>query len=320
MANQFRNYLLTINNPVQSDEEFLDYLKALAHIKYATFQREKGLETGTQHFQAYIEFEVGKNFSTIKEYFPTAHIERRKGSKRQARDYCQKTESRMEGHNVYEYGTFVDSGERSDLDDLLAMIDSGSNDRQIQMAYPTQFFRYKKNIAAYRQTMLEARFENVFREIHTTYIYGTTETGKTRYVMEKYGYENVCRITSNDSGAFDNYKGQDIIIFEEFRNSFKIEEMLNYLDGYPLMLPSRYNNKVACYTKVYIVSNWTLQEQYKNIQVSHPTTWQAFLRRIKTVYNFDISKDTPVNKLTGTKKSLAQLIPLSDEEASELPF
>ena len=97
--------------------------------------------------------------------------------------------------------------------------------------------------------------------------------------------------------------------------------MLKYLEGYPLMLPSRYNNKVACYTKVYIITNWALSEQYKNIQTQHPSTWEAFLRRIKTVYNFDISKDIHVNKHTGTivtKQSVMDLIPI--EDSGDLPF
>ena len=95
--------------------------------------------------------------------------------------------------------------------------------------------------------------------------------------------------------------------------------MLNYLDGYPLMLPSRYNDKEAAYTKVFITTNWALSEQYKNIQTSHPSTWQAFLRRIRRVYNFDVSKDTPVNKLTGQPyATVSELKPIEDD--GELPF
>ena len=113
---------------------------------------------------------------------------------------------------------------------------------------------------------------------------------------------------------------EDVVIFEEFRSSFKIEDMLNYLDGYPLMLPSRYNDKEACYTKVYITTNWTLGQQYKNVQTEHPTTWQAFLRRIHKVYNFDISKDTPVSKTMGEPyKKTIELIPI-DENDGDLPF
>ena len=65
-----------------------------------------------------------------------------------------------------------------------------------------------------------------------------------------------------------------------------IETMLNYLDIYPLHLPARYNDRVACYTKVYITSNIPLSEQYKAEQQSRPETWKAFLRRIHKVYAY----------------------------------
>lgn len=45
--------------------------------------------------------------------------------------------------------------------------------------------------------------------------------------------------------------------------------MLNYLDIYPLMLPARYGDKVACYETVYIVSNWSLEQQYETVQKEH---------------------------------------------------
>ena len=59
--------------------------------------------------------------------------------------------------------------------------------------------------------------------------------------------------------------------------------MLLYLDGYPVMLPCRYADKVACYTKVYILSNADLRDQYSDIQNNYPDTWKAFLRRINNV-------------------------------------
>ena len=62
--------------------------------------------------------------------------------------------------------------------------------------------------------------------------------------------------------------------------------MLNYLDGYPLDLPCRYNNKIACFTKVYIISNLPLNDQYRDIQREYEETWKAFLRRIHKVMYF----------------------------------
>ena len=70
--------------------------------------------------------------------------------------------------------------------------------------------------------------------------------------------------------------------------------MLNYLDVYPIELPARYANKFACYNTVYITTNWTLEEQYREVRLEHPETWKAFLRRIHEVriYNEDGNIDT----------------------------
>ena len=101
--------------------------------------------------------------------------------------------------------------------------------------------------------------------------------------MEKYGYENVYRVTDYEH-PFDGYKGQDVIVFEEFRSCIKIGDMLDYLDIYPLTLPCRYNNKIACFTKIFIISNIPLEQQYPEIQREQPRTWVAFLRRIRYIH------------------------------------
>lgn len=59
-------------------------------------------------------------------------------------------------------------------------------------------------------------------------------------------------------------------------------------------MPARYNNKLAMFTKVYIVSNIPLKDQYKETQLLEPQTYEAFLRRINAVYNFDKSKEIPI--------------------------
>jgi len=286
MANQFRNYILTINNPTQTDEEFVEYLKGIEHLKYFVFQREKGEQKETPHFQLYIEFNMGKRFANMKELFPTAHIEQRRGTKDQARKYCMKDDAtRVSG--PHEYGVFAEERERTDLTDIIELIHAGATDSEIKQLFPSQFFRYYKNIQFMRQQYLEEKFKNTFRGLEVTYIHGSAGVGKTKFVMEKYGYENVFRITNYERGMFDAYKGQDVIIFEEFRSSLKVEEMLNLLDGYPLQLPCRYNDKTACYTKVYLITNIAFDEQYKNIQHEQPKTWQAFKRRVHNIIDFD---------------------------------
>ena len=99
----------------------------------------------------------------------------------------------------------------------------------------------------------------------------------------------------------------------------RIDIMLNYLDVYPLRLPARYNNKIACYTKAFIITNLPLSAQYKKVQENHPETWQAFLRRIHKVYDFDLSKEKTVTKTGGIlKQTVADLKPVDND--GELPF
>ena len=152
------------------------------------------------------------------------------------------------------------------------------------------------------------------------YIYGSAGCGKTSYVFNKHGYDDVYRTTNYEFGWVDDYNGEKVLFLDEFRSSFKISEILDYLDGQPIRIHGRHFNRVACYDTVYIVSNIPLTEQYTKIQQSEPATWAAFLRRITAVYNFDISKETPVNKHTGKpiEKAITTLIPLDDD--GESPF
>lgn len=100
-----------------------------------------------------------------------------------------------------------------------------------------------------------------------------------------HGYERVYRVT-NYKHPFDAYKSEEVIAFEEFRSSLPVSDMLNYLDRYPLSLPCRYNDKTACYTKVYILTNIDLLCQYEEVQRREPETWKAFLRRINKVIRY----------------------------------
>lgn len=157
------------------------------------------------------------------------------------------------------------------------MIENDCSVAEIINEYPNairQINNIDKAISMYKAN----KVKNIFRKLEVSYIYGATGVGKTRTVMEHFGYENVYRVT-NYKNPFDNYNGQDVILFDEFRSSLPISDMLVYLDGYPVNLPCRYSDKPALYTKVYIISNISLEKQYVEVQKYEPETYKAFLRR-----------------------------------------
>lgn len=292
-----RKWLLTINNPDEHDlshDRLVVILDSFKAVKYWCMCDEIGVN-GTYHIHLFIMGDNAIKFTTVKQKFSSAHIDFCRGTAQENRDYVLK-EGKYKGSVKEETNirdTFLESGEipverqgqRNDLIDLYDMIKQGLDNYEILEENPEYMLSIDK-VERCRQIVKEKEFRNTFRILEVQYISGLTGKGKTRSVLEKYGYENVYRITDYQH-PFDSYKGQDVVVFEEFRSSLKINDMLNYLDGYPLDLPCRYNNKIACYTKVFILSNITLEQQYLEVQRNFSYTWFAFLRRISNVKIYD---------------------------------
>lgn len=296
---QSRKWLLTFNNPEKFGFDHGNIRAALSTIKnldYWCLCDEIG-EKGTYHTHLFLYRKNPLRFSAVKNKFPTAHIDYCRGSTQENRDYIRK-EGKYKGTDKAEtnlLNTFEEFGEcpveeqgkRNDLNELYGMIKDGLSDYEILESHPAYMLQMNK-IERCRQVVREEEFRNVFRELNVEYWFGKTGEGKTRTVMERYGYQNVYRVT-NYRYPFDGYRGQDVLVFEEFYNSLRIQDMLTYLDGYPLELPCRYANKIACYTKVYILSNVPFDEQYRQVFREHPETFRAFRRRISCIKEFSDS-------------------------------
>ena len=296
-----RKYQLTINNPLEhgwTHERIRENIQDFSGCVYWCLCDEVG-ENGTLHTHVYMAFRSEAEFSQVKRHFYEAHIEACRGTHRENRDYIRK-EGKYRDTDKAETNrpeTFEESGELPPESDrrtkqseaILAMVQDGASNAEILRAYPSAM-NHLPRIDQTRQTLLEERYRRQFRKQEVTYLYGKTGVGKTRGILEKHGYENVYRVT-NYQHPFDGYKGEPVIVFDEFRSNLPLGDMLNYLDGYPLMLPSRYADKVACYTEVYLVSNIPLEKQYPNVQQEEPESWNAFKRRIHHCYELLSEED-----------------------------
>ncbi len=298
MDKQSRKYQLTINNPQDKGldhEAIKEKLKQLTACSYFCMADEIGLETQTPHTHLFITLRNSTRFSRLKRLFPDAHIEAAKGTVQENRAYVEKSGkwAKDEKADTSVPGTFEESGEppeepgqgaRSDIAEIYRQIDEGMTNAEIMAANPdsAKYIHYMDKV---RQDILEARYRDQWRDLDVTYIWGPTGTGKTRGVLEKFGYSNCYRVTDY-THPFDRYNQEAVLCLDEFRSSLLIGDMLDYLDGYPLALPARYANRQACYEIVYIISNIDLSAQYPNVQVDEPETWKAFLRRIHKVIEF----------------------------------
>ncbi len=294
--NASRKWLLTINNPLEHGyphEQIKKNLSELKGLKYWCMSDEIGQE-GTPHTHIYLYADNAIMFSTIHKRFYGAHIDKANGTSQECRDYIRKEgkyfDSSKKETNLSE--TFEEWGKmpierqksQKQMEAIMEMIKDGATDAEILGVFAFAFTKLS-HIEKARQTWLEAKYRNEWRTLEITYIHGKTRTGKTRYVMEKYGYSNVYKVT-NYQHPFDGYNGEDVLLLDEFRSSIPFSELLQILDGYPCKLAARYADKVACFTKVYIVTNIPFEEQYPNIKRDEPDSWEALRARINHFIEF----------------------------------
>lgn len=290
---QSTKYQLTINNPDKYGMTHAEIKKILFDkfktVIYACMADEEG---STYHTHIFVCFTSRVRFSMIKRHFSEAHIETVRGTVTDNINYIRKSGKWEDDvkHGTQIKGTFEEfgnrppdsKGKRDDMTELFQMILDGCTNMEI-LSQNQDYIKDLDKLDKLRTMVLTEKYRNITRlDLEVTYVYGETGAGKTRDILQEFGNANVYRVTDYQH-PFDGYACQPVICFDEFRSSLRLQDMLNYLDVYPIELPARYANKFACYEKVFVVSNWHLVKQYQEIQQEDRRSWDAFLRRIHKV-------------------------------------
>lgn len=329
---QRKCFQLTINNPKDYGYTH-DIIKQLLIMNFKTLtffcMSDEIGEKGTYHTHIYVIFTSRVRFSKVKKHFPEAHIETANGGHKANIDYVkkdgkwketQKHETSVEC-TYEEWGEIPENkGEDPLMAELYSMIIQGYTNAEVIADNP-DYIKYIEKIDKVRTTILLEKYKRYRRkDLKIIYISGATGTGKTRGILDTHGDENVYRV-SDYLHPFDGYSCQNVLCFDEFRSQLRISDMLNYLDIYPIQLPSRYYNKVACYNIVYIVSNWKLEDQYIEVQKEKFESWKAFLRRIHEVRIYN--EDGTINVYNSVKEYMDRTVNNKVEkeiQQIELPF
>ena len=311
---QSRKWTMVINNPLEAGLDHNAIIEILHKFSPAYFCiADEIAATGTYHTHVFLYAPSPMRFSTIKNRFPTAHIEKAYGSAVDNRDYITKS-GKWAGMDKSETSipdTFVEWGtlpsekeeQAPEMFRLMQELREGKSTMEIIEGRPNLAFRIRE-IEMLRQVILSEKYSVENRPLEVSYLFGASGAGKTWGIFHQNDPREVCRITDyggRNGVRFDAYRCQDILVFEEFHSQIPITAMLNYLDIYPLTLPARYNDRVACYTKVYITSNIPLEEQYQDIQRHQLETWRAFLRRIHVVREY-LRNGSVQEAVYGTKR------------------
>lgn len=230
-------------------------------MKYLIIGKETCPSTNRKHWQGYVEFKNPYTLNSIKKLFKDdkIHVEARKGSARQASDYCKK-----EG-NFKEYGSISKQGERTDLDRLKdEILTEGLKVDDIVIDNPTMYHQYGRTL----HKIEDLKMRKIFRTEQTKGIWywGETGVGKSHKAFEGYTPDTHYVWQYEQSGWQDGYCQQETVIMNEFRGQVKYSELLELLDKWPYSVKRRHREPMPFTSKLIIItSSMHPKDIYTNI-------------------------------------------------------
>lgn len=256
----------------------LDRSMADGKVLYYVFQPEACPRTGRNHLQGYVEFSNPTGFRAIQTTVLDAnhaHLEARKGTSREASDYCKKPETRI-GLEYYEAGVLSSPGKRSDLLAICEEVRRGKSIRQIAESDPVTFVRNCRGIARLDELLNPPRDRPAPRVL---FLHGPTGVGKSRAIREalkNFGSVHWARDNAKKLW-FDGYTDQQLVVFDEFIGESPIQDVLRLLDRTPLRLEIKGGGVCIRASWFVFSSNRSPDELYRELG---PATHEAWLRRV----------------------------------------
>lgn len=214
-----RSFCFTLNN--WTDEEFAQLCDL--SCRYLVIGKEHG-DGGTPHLQGYVEFNEKVTMGKLKKINKRIHWETRRGTPKQAALYCKK-----EG-NYTEFGLLSQQGQRTDIEEVIQLVQSGRNVDQVIIENPRTSLHCQRALRELAALQQRHRTEKPT----CVWLFGKSGVGKTKWVFDEFGQDNVW-IKWNHQ--WDGYEHQDVILIDDFRPVFGQEyaDFLRLCDRYPYM-------------------------------------------------------------------------------------
>lgn len=260
-----RTWSYTINN--YDDKTLNDVENFMSFCKYAIYGKETA-STGTPHLQCYSYSHNAISFSKMKAMFPTAHLEKSKGSAEENFIYCSKDKE------YKEFGIRPKQGKRTDLDEIKDVVmTTGKMSEVVLVARSYQSVKMAEQILKYHEPKRD--WKPCVR-----WFYGATGTGKSKLAYEL--FNNDCYTTLSTGRWFDGYDAHENVLIDDMRKDFmKFHELLRLLDRYPMRVETKGGTRQFLAKHIIITSAFSPQELYETRE-----DVQQLIRRIDEIKEF----------------------------------
>lgn len=246
-------------------------------IRYIAYGEETCPTTGRKHHQLFCYFRSARttgarSLKKIGGMWGEIHcnVEPMRGSVTENETYCSKE------NKLVELGEKPRQGARGDLDETKSLILKGKiNADEILEENPMMYHQYGRTIEKLEILALRKKWRSWMTE--GIWIHGESGTGKTHMAMEGYN-PDTHYIKNLNEDWWDGYKGQSIVVINEFRGQIRFSEILDLVDKWPKTVKWRGKESVPFLAhKVIITSIFSPRQCYSSLDRDEP--WEQFERR-----------------------------------------
>lgn len=255
---------------------------------YIVFQEESCPRTQRRHYQGYVQFVGRKTLRSAKSVLGgQPHLATRRGTHREAIAYCKKDESRVAG--PWEAGEGVEQGERTDLLQAKALIESGATELAVAQAAFEVWVKHDRALRRYA-ALLAAEKPRLRNPPEVILLVGPTGCGKSTTIRREMAADGRRSYWLSRSGAgdsapqyWDGYNGQPLVAIDEFTGWLPITFMLRLLDCNPFDVNCRGYQAPFVGERIWIASNIPPESWYASCDGE---LHRALMRRITRRVNF----------------------------------
>jgi len=264
-----RGWVVTCNNYTERNIEEFNILALSA--QYSICGKEVG-EQGTPHLQGYLYFKSPRSWKSISTSLPRCYVERAKGNPAQNREYCSKSD------DFIETGKIPQQGRRVDLEEKCEEVKNGKSVDEIALEDPVAFHQYGRTLERIETIRLRQQWRTEMTK--GVWYWGPPGVGKTHHVMADY-HPDTHYIKNLNDEWWDGYKGQQVVVLNEFRGQIPFSELLDLVDKWPKTVKQRCREPVPFLAKLVLISCVKHPKDVYVRQEGEP--WAQFDRRFEVI-------------------------------------
>lgn len=248
-----RAWEFTLNNPKETEVEYLRRLGKEGEVAYLVFGREEG-EKGTPHLQGRVIMKRNYRLTQLKKIFPRFHLEKTKA----LADNIYLKKCLAEGREYEEFENRA-QGKRNDITELLPLAKEGKFKDAADLN-PTAFAKYEQFLRRYSGLAnINVAPRNPAQPPTVYWLHGPAGAGKTRAVWTR-----ECEISSSpslwmsgsDLTYMDGYENQEAVCIDDFRPEMcKLTHLLRLTDRYPLRVSVKHSSREWNPSRIYITAS-----------------------------------------------------------------